>query len=49
MVTSGYNLQPWRFIVVRDKEHRKRLRKAAMDQEKLSEAPVVLIAVGMKN
>jgi nitroreductase len=45
---SGYNLQPWRFIVVRDAVNRQRLRKAAMDQEKVSEAPVVLIAVGMK-
>lgn len=46
---SGYNLQPWRFIVVRDAENRQRLQKAAMDQEKVSEAPVVLIAVGMKD
>ena len=46
---SGYNLQPWRFIVIRDEENRKRLRKAAMDQAKVSEAPVVLIAIGMKD
>ena len=46
---SGYNLQPWRFVVVRDEENRKRLRRAAMDQEKVSEAPVVLIALGMKD
>ena len=26
---SGYNLQPWRFVVVRDPEHRKALRAAA--------------------
>jgi nitroreductase len=45
---SGYNLQPWRFIVVRDPENRKRLQKAAMDQAKISEAPVVVIAIGMK-
>src|SRR5262245_25366482 len=45
---SGYNLQPWRFIVVRDPENRNRLQKAAMDQEKVGEAPVVVIAIGMK-
>lgn len=45
---SGYNLQPWRFIVVRDPQNRARLRKAAMDQEKVTEAPVVVIALGMK-
>ncbi len=45
---SGYNLQPWRFIVVRDPQNRKRLQKAAMDQPKVGEAPVVIIAIGMK-
>lgn len=45
---SGYNLQPWRFIVVRTTGGRARLKKAAMDQAKVSEAPVVIIAVGMK-
>jgi nitroreductase len=45
---SGYNLQPWRFVVVRDPENRKRLQKAAMNQEKVGEAPVVVIAIGMK-
>ena len=45
---SGYNLQPWRFIVVRDPENRKRLQKTAFDQAKAGEAPVVLIAIGVK-
>jgi nitroreductase len=45
---SGYNLQPWRFIVVRDPARRQRLRQAAMNQEKVSEAPVVLIAFAIK-
>ncbi|MGH9942599.1 MAG: nitroreductase family protein [Pyrinomonadaceae bacterium] len=45
---SGYNLQPWRFIVVRDAENRKRLQAAAFNQPKVGEAPVVIIAVGMK-
>lgn len=46
---SGYNLQPWRFILVTEGGNRERLRKAAMDQSKVGEAPVVVIAVGMKN
>lgn len=46
---SGYNLQPWRFLVLRDAESRKRLRAAAMDQKKITEAPVVLVAFGVMN
>src|SRR5439155_25574244 len=45
---SGYNLQPWRFLVVRDAENRKRLQTCAFKQPKVAEAPVVVIAVGMK-
>lgn len=45
---SGYNLQPWRFIVVRDEENRKRLQQVAFGQPKIAEAPVVIIFLGMK-
>lgn len=45
---SGYNLQPWRFIVVRNEENRKRLQKVAFNQPKVAEAPVVIICLGMK-
>ena len=45
---SGYNLQPWRFIVVRDEANRKRLQSVAYNQPKVGQAPVVVIAVGMK-
>jgi nitroreductase len=43
---SGYNLQPWRFIVVRDAERRKRLRPAAHNQLKVEQAPVVIVGCG---
>jgi nitroreductase len=43
---SGYNLQPWRFVVVRDPEQRKRLREAAMGQPKVEEASTVIVACG---
>lgn len=45
---SGYNFQPWRFVVVRDKENRQRLQQVAFGQPKVGQAPVVIIAVGMK-
>jgi nitroreductase len=45
---SGYNLEPWRFVVVRDEANRKRLQAAAYGQPKVAEAPVVVIAIGMK-
>lgn len=45
---SGYNLQPWRFIVVRDAENRRRLQSVAFNQAKIGQAPVVVIFVGMK-
>ena len=45
---SGYNLQPWRFIVVRDEANRQRLMKAAFNQAKVGQAPVVVIALGLK-
>src|SRR5205823_2999728 len=43
---SSYNLQPWRFVVVRDLQQRRKLRAAAMDQQKVEEAPVVIVACG---
>lgn len=43
---SGYNLQPWRFIVVRDAENRAKLKACAFDQRQVGEAPVVLICCG---
>jgi nitroreductase len=43
---SSYNLQPWRFVVVRNPEQRRKLRIAAMNQQKVEEAPVVIVACG---
>ena len=43
---SGYNIQPWRFVVVRDPEQRKKLSAAAFGQPKVAEAPVVVVACG---
>ena len=46
---SGYNLQPWRFLVVREMENRLRLQKAALDQPKVGEAPVIIVAFAIKD
>src|ERR1700744_3333752 len=43
---SGYNLQPWRFIVVRSPEQKKRLRAASYNQAKVEEASVMIVACG---
>lgn len=39
---SSYNLQPYKLKVFRDPEEKAALRKLAFDQEKITEAPVVL-------
>jgi nitroreductase len=43
---SGYNMQPWRFIVVRTPEQKKRLRAASYNQAKVEEASVMIVACG---
>jgi nitroreductase len=43
---SGYNMQPWRFIVVQAPEQRRRLRAASYNQAKVEEASVVIVACG---
>ena len=46
LAPSGFNLQPWNVIVVKDKAKKEILRKVAWDQAKITEAPVVLIVLG---
>ena len=43
---SGYNLQPWRFVVVRTPEQRRRLRAASFNQAKVEEASALIVACG---
>jgi nitroreductase len=43
---SGYNMQPWRFIVVQSPEQKKRLRAASYNQGKVEEASAVIVACG---
>jgi nitroreductase len=46
---SGYNMQPWRFVVVRSEEQKRRLRSASFNQAKVEEASVVIAACGDAN
>lgn len=45
LAPSSFNLQPWRLIVVRDKERKRALRACAMNQPKVEEASIVLIII----
>ncbi len=40
---SGFNLQPWHFIVVRNPELKQLLKHIAMDQSQVAEAPAVIV------
>jgi nitroreductase len=43
---SGYNIQPWRFVVVESPEMKQKLRVAAFGQHKVGEAGAVIVACG---
>ncbi len=43
---SGYNMQPWRFVVVQSPEQKRRLRSASYNQAKVEEASAVIVACG---
>jgi nitroreductase len=46
LAPSPFNLQPWRFLVVREKRSRERLRTCAFNLPDLTEAAVVVIVLG---
>jgi nitroreductase len=46
---SASNRQDWKFIVVRNKETRKKLAKAAFGQSFIGEAPAVIVACGTES
>jgi nitroreductase len=43
---SGYNVQPWRFVVVQSPEGKRKLRAACFNQAKVEEASVVIVCCG---
>lgn len=46
LAPSGYNMQPWRFVVVSEPEAKERLWEASYKQPKILEAPVTVICLG---
>ena len=46
---SGYNLQPWSVIILKDRDEKERLRKLAFNQPKVTEAPYVFIILADRN
>ncbi len=42
LAPSGTNTQPWRFIVIKDEETKKKLQKAAHNQRHIRRAPVII-------
>jgi nitroreductase len=45
---SASNRQEWKFIIVRNKETKKKLAKAAFGQSFIAEAPIVIVACGIE-
>ena len=43
---SGYNLQPWEFLVCRDEETKARLREVANDQPQVTDASAAVVVFG---
>lgn len=49
LAPSAFNLQPWRFLVVRDRRSRQRLRTCVGNSPRIGEAPVSVILLGIRN
>lgn len=46
LAPSGGNVQPWRFLVVRNPQLKQKLREICLDQRFIEEVPVVIICFG---
>ena len=47
LAPSAHNAQEWKFIVVKDTQKKKKLAEAALNQDFIAEAPVVIAAVSL--
>ncbi len=47
LAPSAHNEQEWKFVVVRDAQKRKELAEAALNQNFIAEAPIVIVAVAL--
>jgi len=48
LAPTSFNLHPWKIVLVHDAEWKSKLRAAAFDQPKVTEAPYVAILLGDK-
>ncbi len=46
LAPSGCNVQPWRFIIIKDRELKRELREASFNQQFIEEAPAVIVCCG---
>lgn len=46
LAPSGYNLQPWEFLVLRDKKNKERLAKCAYNQQHIIDASATVVVLG---
>ena len=46
LAPSGKNLQPWKFILVRDRDKKMQLAEASRKQYFMAEAPLIIVACG---
>lgn len=44
---SAHNAQPWKFVVVRDEEKKRKISQYCNNQKFIHEAPVVIVACGL--
>jgi len=47
LAPSGKNLQPWKFIVVKDAKLREKLAEASVRQYFMAKAPITIVACGL--
>ena len=46
---SSFNIQPWQFLIVRDENLKKLLRRVAMNQRQVTEAPATVVFIADPN
>ncbi len=49
LTPSSFNLQPWNLVILTEKADKIRLQKCAMNQPKVSQAPVAMIVLADRN
>ena len=47
LAPSAHNAQDWKFVVVKDEKRRKKLAEAALGQNFITEAPIIIAAISL--